>query len=53
MVGLVLWRLLGPAAVVPAAIVCAAVMAIEIVLATEMLGPAYERLDVTAVERAE
>jgi hypothetical protein len=52
-VGLVLWRLLGPAAVVPAAIVCAAVMAIEIVLATEMLGPAYERLDVTAVERSE
>ena len=52
-VGFVLWRLLGPAAVVPAAVVCAAVMAIEILLATEMLGPAYERLDVTAVERAE
>jgi hypothetical protein len=47
------WRLLGPAAAVPAATVCSGIMAIEVLLATEMLGPAYERLDVTTVERAE
>jgi hypothetical protein len=29
------------------------VVAIEVLLATEALGPAYERLDLTAVERAE
>jgi hypothetical protein len=28
-------------------------VAIEVLLATEALGPAYERLDVLAVERAE
>jgi hypothetical protein len=47
------WRLLGPAALVPAAIVCTGIMAMEVLLATEMLGPAYERLDLTMVERAE
>jgi hypothetical protein len=48
-----LWRLLGPAALVPAAIVCSGIMAMEVLLATEMLGPAYERLDLTMVERVE
>jgi hypothetical protein len=52
-VGFAFWRVLGPAAVVPAAAVCSAVMAIEVLLATEALGPAYERLDVTAVEKSE
>ena len=28
-------------------------LAVEVLLATEALGPAYERLDLTAVERAE
>jgi ABC-2 type transport system permease protein len=46
-------RLMGVAAFVPAAAVCAAVMAIEVLVATEALGPVYERLDVTAVERVE
>jgi Putative ABC exporter len=46
-------RLLGPAAAIPGAVVCCAVMAVEVLLATEALGPAYERLDLTAVERAE
>jgi hypothetical protein len=52
-VGVAFWQLLGPLAVVPAAAVCTAIMAIEILLATELLGPAYERLDMTAVERGE
>jgi len=44
----------GPgAALVPAALVCTVIMAMEVLLATEALGPAYERLDALAVERAE
>jgi hypothetical protein len=46
-------RPLGPAAVVPAAVVCSVILAVETLLATEALGPVYERLDLTAVERAE
>ena len=38
---------------VPAAAVCTVIIAIEVLLATEALGPAYERLDVMAVERSE
>ena len=54
--GAIVWfafyRFIGPpAAVVPAAMICAVVMAIEILLMTEALGPAYERLDLLAVER--
>ena len=49
----VLQRLVGPAALVPAALVCSLMVAVEVLLATEALGPAYERLDVLAVERAE
>jgi hypothetical protein len=55
--GLVVWfalrLLLGAAAVVPAAGCCAAVVAAEVLLATEALGPAYDALDATAVERSE
>jgi hypothetical protein len=43
---------LGPGAFVPAALVCAATLAAEAIVATEALGPLYERLDVLAVERA-
>jgi len=43
----------GPAALVPAAVVCAASVAVEVLLATEALGPAYEALDLTAIERVE
>jgi ABC-2 type transport system permease protein len=48
-----LGRFFGPVMLVPAALACAVVIAVEVLLATEMLGPAYERLDVMAVERAE
>jgi len=46
-------RFLGAAAVVPAALVCSAVVALEVLTATELLGPLYERLDVLAIERPE
>lgn len=48
-----LTRFIGAAALVPAAVVCAVIVGIEVILATEAIGPAYERLDVLAVERAE
>ena len=48
-----LQRFVGPVALVPAAAVCAVIIGMEVLLATEALGPAYERLDVMAVERAE
>jgi hypothetical protein len=55
--GAIVWfatqAVLGPAAVVPAAMVCTVVIAMEVLVATEALGPAYERLDLMAVERAE
>jgi len=41
------------AALVPASLVCAVIVAMEVLLATEAIGPAYERLDALAVERAE
>jgi putative ABC exporter len=43
----------GGAALVPAAIVCAAAIGVEVLLATEALGPIYDRIDVTMVERPE
>jgi len=56
-VGAVVWiglaLVLGPAALVPAAGCCAAAVAAEVLLATEALGPAYDRLDATAVEAVE
>jgi hypothetical protein len=54
-VGAILWvaffRFVGPWVLVPAALVCVATVAVEVLLATEALGPAYERLDITSVER--
>ena len=56
-VGGIVWfalqRFVGAAALVPAAIVCAVILGVEVLLATEAIGPAYERLDVLAVERSE
>jgi ABC-2 type transport system permease protein len=55
--GTVVWfalgRFLGPVVLVPAAAVCTVIIALEVLLATEALGPVYERLDLMAVERAE
>ena len=49
----VLGRIVGPLMLVPAAAMAAGVLAVEVLLATEALGPVYERLDVMAVERVE
>jgi len=55
--GGVLWfafqRIIGPPIFVVGALVCTAIVAIEILAGTEVLGPLYERLDILAVERAE
>lgn len=57
LVGGVLWfgfaRLVGPWMLIPGAVAGAMVVLFEVALATEALGPVYERLDVTSVERSE
>jgi hypothetical protein len=50
---LVLGWLVGPLALVPAALAGAVILAVEVIVATEALGPLYEKLDLLAVERAE
>jgi putative ABC exporter len=53
--GAIVWfaasRVAGAAAVIPGAIVCALAITIEVLLATEVLAPLYERIDITSVER--
>jgi hypothetical protein len=55
--GGVIWlafnRFIGPIALIPAAAVCSALILLEVLMATEALGPAYDRLDVTAIEQTE
>jgi hypothetical protein len=52
--GFVFYRLTGsPLVFVPAAAVCLAIVATEVLLATEALGPLYDRIDLSGVERAE
>ena len=51
-VGFVFYRLTGsPFVFMPAAVVCLAVVAVEVMLATEALGPLYDRIDLSGVER--
>jgi hypothetical protein len=52
-VWLALHRLLGAAALVPATAVFTLAVMGEVLMAAELLAPAYERLDLTSVERAE
>lgn len=56
-VGAAVWfafrHVIGAAVLVPAAAVCTAILTMEVLMASEALGPAYERLDLMAVERAE
>jgi ABC-2 type transport system permease protein len=47
------YRLIGVAVLVPAAAVCTVIVLIEVLMATEALGPIYERLDLSQVERSE
>src|SRR5262245_53941042 len=55
--GGILWfafrRLAGWWILIPAAAVCTSIVAVEVLMATEALGPAYERLDLTSVERGD
>jgi len=55
--GGILWiafyRVIGPAVIVAGAVCLAATIALEILAMTEALAPAYERLDLLSVERAE
>lgn len=53
LVAFAFYRFGGTMAFVPGAIVCLSLVAIEIVLVTEMLGAAYERIDLSQVERSE
>lgn len=48
-----LQHFIGAAALVPAALVCTAIVGLEVLAVTEAIGPTYERLDVMAVERSE
>jgi len=50
---LVLRYVIGAGAYVPAAAAAAAVLLVETVAVTELLGPVYERIDALDVERAE
>src|SRR5262249_6898593 len=43
----------GSLALIPAALVCSLALFVEVIVVTELLGPAYDRLDLLAVERAE
>jgi ABC-2 type transport system permease protein len=47
------FRFVGAVVLVPAAAVCLGIVAVEVMIATEALGPAYERIDLSDVEKAE
>jgi hypothetical protein len=55
--GAILWfvfrRFVGEAALIPAAIVCLGIVGVEVLAATEALGPAYEHMDALSIERGE
>jgi hypothetical protein len=50
---LIYWLAETPLALVPAAAVSLAIVAIEVFAVTELLGPVYDRLDLSGVERTE
>ncbi len=52
-VTLVLFPLIGAVAVIPASLVCLAVSAIVISIVTEVLGAAFDRMDLAQIEKAE
>ncbi len=55
--GAIIWlafhRLIDAAALVPAATVCLGIVCVEVMLVTEALGPAYDRIDLSDVELGE
>ena len=52
-VWLVLHNLLGAVVFIPAAVLFAGVVLTEVMVATELLGPVWERMDLTSVEKPE
>ena len=56
-IGVGMWfalhRFIGMAVLIPASAICTLIMLIEVLAATETLGPVYERLDLSGVERTE
>ena len=50
---LIFYRFVGAVVLVPMGVVFAAIVLTEVLAVTELLGPAYERIDVTSVERPE
>lgn len=52
-VWLIFYRFAGAIVLVPMGVVFAAIVLVEVLAVTELLGPAYERIDVTSVERPE
>jgi ABC-2 type transport system permease protein len=50
---LIFYRFIGAIVFVPMGVAFTAIVLIEVLAVTELLGPAYERIDVTSVERAE
>jgi len=50
---LIFHRLVGAVVLIPMALVFAAIVLTEVLAVTELLGPAYEKIDVTSVERPE
>ena len=55
--GAALWfafyRFVGPVVVIPGAVISLGIVLVEVLAATESLGPAFERLDVQSIERPE
>jgi len=52
-VWLIFHRLAGNIVFVPMAVVFAAIVSTEVLVVTELLAPAYDRIDLTSVEKAE
>ena len=50
---LIFHRFAGTVVLIPMALVFAAIVLTEVLTVTELLGPAYEKIDVTSVERPE
>jgi putative ABC exporter len=52
--GVAVYQLTGSVlALIPAALICVVIVGIEVILATEALGPLYDRVDLSGVERVE
>lgn len=57
LIGGILWlafyRFVGPWILIPGAAIGTVIVTLEVLMATEALGPAFDRLDITSVERSD